>query len=138
MITWIYDWPVLQYQNIAKNLAKGRFAQNSKMGLIFMNMSLCCFCCQYGTGICRFFCIEIYPSLEIIVTVNLKCIWFVDIIFRCYCLVLAIITLLYYICTFVETFLGISYIWFTWIPSHILSHVHINWNENTEGYFLFI
>ena len=25
-----YDWPILQYQDIAKSLTKGEFAQNSK------------------------------------------------------------------------------------------------------------
>ena len=25
-----YNWPILQYQNIAKNLTKGEFAQNPK------------------------------------------------------------------------------------------------------------
>ena len=25
-----YDWPILQYQDIAKNLTKGEFAQNLK------------------------------------------------------------------------------------------------------------
>ena len=29
---WIYDWPVLQYQDIAKNLTKGQFAQYLKNG----------------------------------------------------------------------------------------------------------
>lgn len=30
MINWIYYWPILQYQDIAKNLPKGQFAQNLK------------------------------------------------------------------------------------------------------------
>ena len=27
-----FDWPILQYQDIAKNLTKGQFAQNLKNG----------------------------------------------------------------------------------------------------------
>ena len=30
--TWIYEWPILQYQSIARNLKKGQFAQNLKNG----------------------------------------------------------------------------------------------------------
>ena len=29
---WIYDWPILLYQDIAKNLTKSQFAQNLKNG----------------------------------------------------------------------------------------------------------
>ena len=30
ILTWIYNWPILQYQSIAKNLTKVQFAQNLK------------------------------------------------------------------------------------------------------------
>ena len=29
-VNLVYDWPILQYQDIAKSLTKGEFAQNSK------------------------------------------------------------------------------------------------------------
>ena len=32
MINWIFDWPMLQYQDIAENLTKDEFAQNLKYG----------------------------------------------------------------------------------------------------------
>ena len=35
-----YDWPILQYQDIAKNLTKSELHKTPKIGLIFINMSL--------------------------------------------------------------------------------------------------